>query len=72
MQKYRTRFLLAKLTQFVDMAYKGIKIPGSLQDYTVLEIEHILPNTPSDALRTEFTTETQEKNMNLIRIVLAI
>ena len=30
MQQYRTRHLLAKLTQFVDMAYKGLKMPGSL------------------------------------------
>ena len=24
---------LAKLTQFVDMAYKGVTAPGSLDDY---------------------------------------
>ena len=55
MQQYRTRYLLAKLTQFVDMAYKGLKTPGSLSDYTVLEIEHILPDNPTNALLTEFT-----------------
>ena len=27
MQQYRTRYLLAKLTQYVDMAYKGLKVP---------------------------------------------
>ena len=55
MQKYRTRYLLAKITQYVDMAYKGLKIPGSLQEYTQLEIEHILPNTPDSSLRIDFT-----------------
>jgi len=55
MQQYRTRYLLAKLTQFVDMAYKGLKTPGSLNDYMVLEIEHILPDTPENILRTAFT-----------------
>jgi hypothetical protein len=55
MQQYRTRYLLAKLTQFVDMAYKGLKTPGSLSDYTVLEIEHILPDNPTNALLSEFT-----------------
>jgi hypothetical protein len=54
MQQYRTRYLLAKLTQFVDMAYKGLRTPGSLRDYTVLEIEHILPQTPTNALRSAF------------------
>lgn len=54
MQQYRTRYLLAKLTQYVDMAYKGLKIPGSLEEYTVLEIEHILPNNPTTELRDRF------------------
>lgn len=54
MQQYRTRYLLAKLTQIVDMAYKGLKTPGSLADYTVLEIEHILPNNPETDLRQRF------------------
>ncbi len=54
MQQYRTRYLLAKLTQFVDMAYKGLRTPGSLSEYTVLEIEHILPNNPQADLRQSF------------------
>lgn len=56
MQQYRTRYFLAKLTQFVDMAYKGVTTPGSLDDYMVLEMEHILPNTPEPELRQSFTT----------------
>lgn len=54
MQQYRTRYLLAKLTQFVDMAYKGLQTAGALGEYTVLEIEHILPDNPKDDLRTAF------------------
>jgi uncharacterized protein with ParB-like and HNH nuclease domain len=54
MQQYRTRYLLAKLAQHVDMAYKGLKIPGSLAEYIVLEIEHILPDKPEDTLRQLF------------------
>ena len=57
MQQYRARYLLAKLTQHVDMAYKGLKKPGSLGDYTALEIEHILPNNPTTELRDRFTSE---------------
>lgn len=56
MQQYRTRYLLAKLTQYVDMAYKGVKTPGVIDEYTVLDIEHILPNNPSNELRNEFIT----------------
>lgn len=57
MQQYRTRYLLAKLTQHVDMAYKGMKIPGALDEYTVLDIEHILPNNPTNNLRSDFVSK---------------
>ncbi len=62
MQRYRTRYLLAKLTQFVDMAYKGLKVAGSLGDYTVLEVEHILPDTPDANLRADFITKNPKAN----------
>lgn len=55
MQQYRTRYLLAKLAQYVDMAYKGLRDPGPLGDYTTLEIEHILPNKPKTDLHEAFT-----------------
>jgi uncharacterized protein DUF262/uncharacterized protein DUF1524 len=54
MQQYRTRYLLAKLTQYVDLSYKGVRTPGSLNEYTVLDIEHILPDHPRDDLRAAF------------------
>jgi Protein of unknown function DUF262/Protein of unknown function (DUF1524) len=50
MQQYRTRYLLARLTQYVDMAFSGLKTPGSLEPFTKLEIEHILPNNPTPEL----------------------
>jgi len=62
MQQYRTRYLLAKLTQFVDMAYNGVTTPGSLDDYMVLEMEHILPNTPEQDLRQSFTIGNKGAN----------
>ncbi len=37
------------------MAYKGVKTPGAIDDFTVLDIEHILPNNPSADLRKDFT-----------------
>jgi hypothetical protein len=62
MQKYRTRYLLAKLTQFVDMAYKGLTIPGSLDDYMTLEIEHILPDNPEPELHQSFSASNPGAN----------
>jgi len=38
------------LTQHVDMAFSGQKARGSLDPYFNLQIEHILPNRPSDDL----------------------
>ncbi len=57
MQQYRTRYLLARLTQHVEMAFSGLKVPGSLEPFTNLEIEHILPNKPEGDLRAKWATE---------------
>jgi hypothetical protein len=70
MQQYRTRYLLAKLTQHVDLAYKGLRTPGSLSEYTVLEIEHILPNNPEQDLRTEFSAKNPQANYDECKIRL--
>lgn len=58
MQQYRTRYLLARLTQHVEMAFSGLKVPGSLAPFTNLEIEHILPSRPKDDLRAKWATES--------------
>jgi hypothetical protein len=57
MQQYRTRYLLATLTQHVEMAFSGLRVPGSLEPFTNLEIEHILPNKPEDDLLAKWATE---------------
>ncbi len=62
MQQYRTRYLLARLTQHVDMAFSGQKVRGSLDPYFKLEIEHILPNNPINDLRATW----QERHPKLI------
>jgi hypothetical protein len=61
MQQYRTRYLLAKLAQHVEMAFKGMKEPGSLGEFTALEVEHILPDTPETDLRQSFTAANPGK-----------
>jgi hypothetical protein len=70
MQQYRTRYLLAKLTQYVDMAYKGLNAPGAIGDYTVLQIEHILPNSPDNDLRQSFATQSPGKNYDEYKALL--
>ncbi len=57
MQRYRTRYLLARLTQHVDMAFRGLKTRGSLEPFTTLEIEHILPDNPKQELRAAWEAE---------------
>lgn len=70
MQRYRTRYLLEKFAQHVDMAYKGIKTPGSLSEYDGLEIEHILPDTPEVDLREEFGQENGSPSYDAYKIKL--
>ena len=60
MQQYRTRYLMAKITQHVDMAFAGVSTPAALDDYMKLELEHILPNTPHDDLRADFSAASPE------------
>ena len=67
MQVYRTRYFLTKLTQYVDMAYKGLRTAGSLSDYKGLEIEHILPNNPEPVLRADFTTRNPGKEYDVYK-----
>jgi len=57
MQQYRTRYLLARLTQHVDMAFSGLYTPGSLEPFIKLEIEHILPDNPTTELRNKWANE---------------
>lgn len=57
MQQYRARYLLARLTQHVEMAFSGLKTQGSLEPFTKLEIEHILPDNPKEELRATWAAE---------------
>jgi hypothetical protein len=57
MQQYRIRYLLSRLTQHVEMAFKGLKARDALAPYTKLEIEHILPDNPTTELRSTWAIE---------------
>lgn len=60
MQQYRIRYLLARLTQHVEMAFRGIKAPDSLELFFNLEIEHILPDNPKPELRSKWISENPD------------
>jgi hypothetical protein len=60
MQQYRTRYLLARLTQFVEMAFSGVKTASNFGAFSNLEIEHILPNTPTSELRALWTSDNPQ------------
>ena len=59
--KYRMRYVLAKLTQFVDQDAFGNQAGYSLQGYldSSVHIEHILPQTPSFDVAAVFDKPTE-------------
>lgn len=64
MQRYRTNYLLAKITRHVEIAFKGLNTTPPLRDFTGLEIEHILPNNPGQALRAAFESANPSTTYN--------
>jgi hypothetical protein len=66
-QQYRLRYILAKLTQHVDLQGFG-ETEGTkwLSRYTSngFEIEHVYPQTPSEEAATEFGTATDANIAN--------
>ncbi len=62
MQKYRTKYMLAAITEHVELAYQGSKSKGDLDNYWPLELEHILPNTPKKKLRKSWAKANPESD----------
>ena len=56
LQLYRVRYILAKLTQYVDMAHSGTNALQLIDNYYKkgTEIEHILPQSPTDEYKAQF------------------
>ena len=45
LQLYRVRYILAKLSMYIDMMHNGSQITPDISKYAKYEIEHILPKT---------------------------
>lgn len=56
LQRYRLRYILAKITQYTDQERLGAYVPQTLDAYITkgIEIEHILPETPEQELLDTF------------------
>jgi hypothetical protein len=60
MQKYRTRYLLTRVAQFVDDGFHGVHNTSGYRRYHGAQIEHILPATPSTALSEQWRLDHPE------------
>lgn len=56
LQNYKIKYILAKISQYVDAERLGLKEIGGMDNYLnkKIEIEHILPNTPIEELITPY------------------
>ncbi len=61
LQKYRLKYVLAKITKYIDMMALNKNDPDSMDNYlgsnSKIEIEHILPNNPDSSLKNEFESK---------------
>jgi hypothetical protein len=60
-QQYRMKYILAKMTQYIEKRAWGNSAHANLDQYiaSTVEIEHILPQRPYEALRLSFDKQDQ-------------
>jgi len=71
-QVYRLRYILARLTEYIDRSYLGNKEPKDMSNYIMkgIEIEHILPFNPEEELRTSFGEDYDQYKIKLGNLTL--
>lgn len=67
LQQYKIKYILAKIAQYVDSKRIGGDGAGGLERYLdkKIEIEHILPNTPTEELIIPFGNEENYTNYKI-------
>jgi len=72
LQRYRLRYILGKLTQYIDQQMLGVYEDRNLDNYLMkgIEIEHILPQTPEKELRDSFGDDYDEFKSRLGNLTL--
>lgn len=63
LQKYRLKYILAKLTQYVNEQAYGAETPLSHYTNSAVHIEHILPQAPSKAALEEFEDDDETEDV---------
>ena len=71
-QQYRIRYILAKISQYVEHQRQGAYIPQVLDNYITkgIEIEHILPFTPDNNLKEKIGEEYNDLKIKLGNLTL--
>lgn len=59
LQLYRVRYILAKLSMYIDMMHNGSQITPDISKYAKYEIEHILPKTPTPQILATLPEDVQ-------------
>lgn len=72
LQRYRLRYILGKLTQFIDQQMLGVYEDRNLDNYLMkgIEIEHILPQMPEKELRDSLGDDYDELKSKLGNLTL--
>ncbi|WP_426516747.1 DUF262 domain-containing protein [Diaminobutyricibacter sp. McL0618] len=72
MQQYRTVYLLARLTEYVDRAFTGSSFKGvqDLTPYRNLEVEHVLPENPQPGGREAWANQNPEADYDEFKLRL--
>lgn len=71
-QQYRIRYILAKISQYVEHQRQGAYIPQVLDNYITkgIEIEHILPFTPDNNLKEKIGEDYNDLKIKLGSLTL--
>lgn len=68
LQKYKIKYILSKIAQYVDLMKIGSMEKKSISDYLNknIQIEHILPNNPKSSLLDTFESVEEYDNLKIM------
>ena len=68
LQKYKIKYILSKITQYIDLMKMGSMENRSISDYLSknIQIEHILPNNPESSLLDSFESAEEYNNLKIM------
>ena len=68
LQKYKIKYILSKITQYIDLMKIGSTENNSISDFfnKSIQIEHILPNNPESSLLDNFESAEEYNNLKIM------